>query len=429
MLQHTSNFDRENSNKNINKLKITMRLKRHLPWWILAMILILVTFMTGSPLQQTNPYLSQGIKLSGYILVLGTTVWLGISHMPWTNENIRGFLHAYRSTILFPLLLYFVGLLIGAFNGPATLYSLWQTFSDFVVFVFAFLAYGWLVSDIDRAIYQFLRVLVSWAVILMTTSLVIYIGNLNGWWEINAIPFRTILLMNGPFNHANHLGYTLMTGAFAAACMFMVSQNKNNKLWLILTIYLTLGVAITFARGAMIGTAVGLIGIISIRYRRIALALGILAIITLIVFTVVAALKLPFFDFLPKTDFSQRGIVWGMALKKLVEYGPLGVGSGQAESFPNLTMHSFWLEQYGEGGVITTIGILGWFILPIMNIKRSRLNPKLIWSIVAMMAGLMVHGVFWGYFLNGLRLLSLIYICLWTALATVRKETTQTSCT
>jgi hypothetical protein len=34
------------------------------------------------------------------------------------------------------------------------------------------------------------------------------------------------------------------------------------------------------------------------------------------------------------------------------------------------------------------------------------------------MAGLMVHGIFWNQFLNGLRFLTLVYVCLWTALAT-----------
>lgn len=37
-----------------------------------------------------------------------------------------------------------------------------------------------------------------------------------------------------------------------------------------------------------------------------------------------------------------------------------------------------------------------------------------------MMAGLMVHCLFWGQFLNGLRFLTLVYVCLWTALATLQ---------
>jgi hypothetical protein len=38
------------------------------------------------------------------------------------------------------------------------------------------------------------------------------------------------------------------------------------------------------------------------------------------------------------------------------------------------------------------------------------------------MAGLMVHGVFWNQFLNGLRFLTLVYVCLWTALATLQLQ-------
>jgi hypothetical protein len=254
----------------------------------------------------------------------------------------------------------------------------------------------------------------------MTASLVIYIGNLNGWWEINAIPFRTILLMNGPFNHANHLGYVLMSGAFASASLYIISNNRFRSIWLILSIYLIIGVAITYARGAMIGTAVGIIGILALRHRRIALILTLLSIGGLIMMTAAAAIEPPWLDFLPKTDFSDRGIIWGMAINQLREYGPLGVGAGQAESFPDLTMHNFWLEQYGEGGILTALGVVGWFIFPIIFIKRSRLNRQLAWCIVAMMIGVMVHGIFWGYFLNGLRFLTLIYACLWTALATVQ---------
>jgi O-antigen ligase len=81
-------------------------------------------------------------------------------------------------------------------------------------------------------------------------------------------------------------------------------------------------------------------------------------------------------------------------------------------------IHNFILEQYGEGGILTTLGVLGWLVLPIVHLRRSRLSPALAWAIVAAMAGLMVHGIFWSQFLNGLRFLTLVYVCLWTALAT-----------
>jgi len=106
------------------------------------------------------------------------------------------------------------------------------------------------------------------------------------------------------------------------------------------------------------------------------------------------------------------------AIANLKIYGPFGVGSGQADSIPGMGIHNFLLEQYGEGGVLTTLGVLGWLILPVVLLRRSRLELTLAWSIVAMMAGLMVHGLFWSQFLNGLRFLTLAFVCLWTALAT-----------
>ena len=81
-----------------------------------------------------------------------------------------------------------------------------------------------------------------------------------------------------------------------------------------------------------------------------------------------------------------------------------------------------YMEQYGEGGALGFIGFLGWILVPILTIKQSRLDRKLAWGIVAMMAGLLVHGLFWDQFLNGLRFLTLVYVCLWTALATRRVD-------
>ena len=133
----------------------------------------------------------------------------------------------------------------------------------------------------------------------------------------------------------------------------------------------------------------------------------------------------PQLDYLPKFGISGRVYSWKLALENIKQYGPLGIGPGQAESSPGLSMHNFWLEQYGEGGVLTVIGVLAWLILPIIHIKRSRLDRNLAWCIVAMMAGLMVHGLFWGQFLNGLRFLTLVYVCLWTALGTLKHDADQ----
>jgi len=83
-------------------------------------------------------------------------------------------------------------------------------------------------------------------------------------------------------------------------------------------------------------------------------------------------------------------------------------------------MHNFFLEQLGEGGVLTLIGVLLWLALLIVRIRNSKLEPTLAWCIVGMILGVMIHGIFWGQFLNGLRILTLVYVCLWTALGTQR---------
>jgi hypothetical protein len=132
----------------------------------------------------------------------------------------------------------------------------------------------------------------------------------------------------------------------------------------------------------------------------------------------VPILRFPSLDFLPKVGFSGRIPIWRDALKNLADYGPLGVGAGQAKSRGEMSLHTFLLEQYGEGGVLTLMGVLGWLIMPILHIREARISSELGWGIVAMMAGLMVHGLFWSQFLNGLRFLTLVYVSLWTALST-----------
>jgi O-antigen ligase len=107
-----------------------------------------------------------------------------------------------------------------------------------------------------------------------------------------------------------------------------------------------------------------------------------------------------------------------MAIENVRQYGPLGVGSGEPQSLHGLTTHNFWLQVYGEGGVLATLGILGWLVLPVVRIRQSSLPRNLAWAFVAAMAGLMVHGIFWTQVLNGLRFLTLVYVCLWAALAT-----------
>jgi len=248
------------------------------------------------------------------------------------------------------------------------------------------------------------------------------VGNLAGWWLLNPYyhpgDFGFRMLMNGPFTHSNHLAYILMAGAFAAGVLALVFRPKVQWSWFALTGFLALGVAVTFGRGAMLGTATGLLGILSLRHRRLAIMLGAVTLAGVLVLVAGAAGWIALPDFLPKIGFAGRNELWSAAIANLRVYGALGVGSGQADSIPGWGIHNFILEQYGEGGLLTTLGVLGWLVLPIVHLRRSRLSPALAWAIVAAMAGLMVHGIFWNQFLNGLRFLTLVYVCLWTALAT-----------
>jgi O-antigen ligase len=209
-----------------------------------------------------------------------------------------------------------------------------------------------------------------------------------------------------------------MAGAFAAGILALVLHPRVHWGWFALTAFLALGVAVTFGRGAMLGTTTGLLGILSLRRRKLAIALGAVTLAGVLVLVAGAAGWIALPDFLPKIGFAGRNELWSAAIANLRVYGPLGVGSGQADSIPGMGIHNFILEQYGEGGILTTLGVLGWLVLPIVHLRRSRLSPALAWAIVSAMAGLMVHGIFWSQFLNGLRFLTLVYVCLWTALGT-----------
>ncbi len=98
---------------------------------------------------------------------------------------MTSFLLAYRRTILWPLVLYFVGLTVGSLHGPQPLNSLWQTASDALVFAFGFLAFGWRVNDLTRTVRPFVVVIAVWTGILLLSSAILYAGNLAGWWLIN----------------------------------------------------------------------------------------------------------------------------------------------------------------------------------------------------------------------------------------------------
>lgn len=68
-----------------------------------------------------------------------------------------------------------------------------------------------------------------------------------------------------------------------------------------------------------------------------------------------------------------------------------------------MAIRTFLLEQYAESRILTMIGVLRWLVLPIPRLRRSRLQPALAWSIVATIAGLIVHGLFWGQSAAALR--------------------------
>jgi len=389
--------------------------------WQMSAVVVLVTLITASHLDEVAPTVARILRVLAYGSTLLLSAWLAWPLLRSPRTAMRTFFEAYRRTILWPLILYFLGLVIGALRGPAPLSSLWQTFSDAVVFAFALLAFGWLVEDLNQAVRRLLVVVALLTSLILVGSLVVYVGNLAGWWLLNPFYhwhplFR--LLMNGPFVHPNHLAYILMAGAFAAGILALVPRPRVQWGWFALTGWLTLGVTLTFGRGAMLATATGLLAILSLRRRKLAIVLGALALVGVLALVAGAAAWIPMPDFLPKIDFSGRGELLSASLANLRAYGPLGIGAGQADSLLGMGIHNFILEQYGEGGILTTLGVLGWLVLPIVHLRRSRLNPALAWAIVAAMAGLMVHGIFWNQFLNGLRFLTLVYVCLWTALAT-----------
>jgi hypothetical protein len=395
-------------------------------WWEVTLVVVLTTLITASHLDEIAPTIARILRILAYGATLLISAWLAWPLLRSPRTATRTFFEAYRRTILWPLVLYFLGLIIGALRGPAPLSSLWQTFSDAVVFAFALLAFGWLVDDLNRAVRQLLVVVALLTSLILVEALIVYVGNLAGWWLLNPFyypgDFGVRMLMNGPFTHSNHLAYVLMAGAFAAGILALVLQPRVHWGWFALTGFLALGVAVTFARGAMLGTATGLLGILSLRRRKLAIALGAVALLGVLVLVAGAAGWIALPDFLPKIGFSGRSELWSAAIANLRVYGPLGVGSGQADSLSGMGIHNFILEQYGEGGILTTLGVLGWLVLPIVHLRRSRLNPALAWSIVAAMVGLMVHDIFWSQFLNGLRFLTLVYVCLWTALATTRSR-------
>lgn len=399
---------------------------------VLVILLTLVTLMTNSPLDRQVPGLAILFRIAGYLFVFGLTL---IAFRPVIRDgraNLSAFLQTYRFTLIPALILYFLGLVIGALHGPDPGYALHQTASDAVVFVFALATFGWLVRDLPTRTVKLLRTTALFSILLFVGSFIIYLGNVQGLWAVNVYNHPLgdgthRMLMNGPFTHSNHLAYVLMMGSLSAASLAAISKKDFDWTWWIMAGTLAVGVAITFGRGAMLGTAVGVIAIMFTRHRRLAWLLLVPSLSAVLVLTLggMGAIHLP--AFIPKVGFAGRSSIWKGGIEAIIESGFMGLGSGQAIGTTGWSMHNFFLEQLGEGGVLTLLGVILWLALPIWKIRTSRLAPRLAWSIVGMMLGLMVHGIFWSQFLNGLRILTLVYVCLWTALGTQRGEAPETS--
>jgi len=231
--------------------------------------------MTASPLEDTGPALARAVKLLGYAAIGLVSLRLAIPYFRQPKGAIDLFRRRQGWILFAPLIPYFLGLILGALNGPQTLYSLWQTFSDLVVFAIAALAFGFLARDPEQSTRRLLAVTAIWCSIVLAPSLVVYLGNAQGWWVINPYIYPDVaatLLMSGPFNHANVMGYFLMTGAFAAGALALQSPARRRLLWLALCGALAAGTAFTFARGAMLGLAAGLIFMLASRRPKLALA-------------------------------------------------------------------------------------------------------------------------------------------------------------
>ena len=395
-----------------------------LSWLELSAILVLVTLMTASPLEDSGPIFSRAIKLLGYAAVGAVSLRLAVPYLRQPGAALALLRRRQGWVLLAPLAPYFLGLVLGALNGPQTLYSLWQTFSDLVVFAFAAIAFGFLARDPQQSVHRLLTLTAAWCSIVLAASLVVHLGNSQGWWMINPYLYPDAsgdrLLMNGPFGHANHFGYFLMTGAFSAGALALQSKAGRRALWLVLCGALSLGLLLTFARGAMLGLAAGLLLMLASRRPKLALALLALAAVLALLLTLAVIYDHPILDVLPKTTFAGRLELWRGGIEASRRNGPLGVGAGQAFAESGWAPHNFWIEQYMEGGILTTLGALAWLILPIAFLRRSALERGLAWCVMAAMLGVMVHGIFWSEFLNGLRFLTLFYVCLWAALAAGR---------
>jgi len=377
-----------------------------------------VMLITGSPLDKLPRLYWLAIRLVGYGVPLLILLRHLIPNYRKLPALIRDTLYQYRQTLLLPLGLLLLGEMIGALRGPSILYSLWQTASLLFVMLLSFTFYGAALPDPQYQVRRFLRILSKLAMVILALSLPVYLGNVLGWWVINPyIMYTGQMLLNGPFYHANVFGYVLMLAALASLFLALDTKKTWDWGWMAAAGFLLFGLLLSFARGAILGAGVGILGILYNRSRKLATALAIPAVLGGVVLALAGAGVIHGLEFLPKLTLSGRETVWEAGWNNLKLYGPLGIGAGQAESLPNLSTHNLFMEQYGEGGVLTLIGFLAWVILPVTRIRQSRLDRTLAWGITAMMAAELVHGLFWVEFMNGLRYQTLAYAFLWTAMA------------
>lgn len=545
----------------------------------IVVILLLVTLITNPA-----PFLSAGLlgpatKFLAYAAVLSIMVRIALAVGRPIRHSARLFIQTYKRSILWPMVIYFMGLIVGSLVGPDPIASLWQTASDLIVFSFAFIAFGCFSANLEQAVIRLLRVVAILSALMLLIALTLLIGNMAGLWcgeaPNTALCSPSESGMRGIFDNPLVLGYILMTGSLASASLYVVANSQRQGTWATLALLLSLGVMLTLARGALLGTIAGLLAITAIRSRRLAYLLTILAAISFISLSFVTLLRefpqlremisiteikprsfdiyadltdeewedhieaagsrlilspgasatsgdlvMSFGEYrlvllgrasqgptagdsrsydhllgytirqgnrqiasgrftltnmqtfglgssfrieeeapvqitlsyatsgkpqnggyaeitsvslippgwrevllrinnsLPKYGVLARVVIWKEAIANIKSYGIFGVGPGNAESMSGMSTHNLWLEQLGEGGILAITGTFGWLILPLLQIRKSLLSDGLSWAIVGMMGALMIHSLFWTQFLNGLRFLTLVYVCLWTALAT-----------
>lgn len=388
-------------------------------WFELASIVVLVTFMTDSPFKETTPQITLVFKILGYtsvLLVIGRLLYVA-SQRPKTS--IHKFIDSYRRTLIVPLILYFLGLIIGALNSPAMLSSLWQTFSDAIVFIFAFLAFGWLLANLKTTIERLLKLVAIWTALTWLISIYMRWEPNIGWtylWTYVEHPGS----IAGIFDWTITLAHVLMIGSLSALAIGFLPKEGYSWRWIALSGFLLMGVVAARGRSAIIATMFCTIAILATKNRRLALGL-MLAFLLIAIPLVIMNVFMPdskLTEIFTKTGSSLRIEIWSGAIENLRHYWLWGTGAGQVLGSSKYGPHNFFIEVLGEGGIISLLGTLAWLIIPILELNRSRLPNRLAWSIVTIMAANLIHLIFHSGFLNGLRFQTLILVCLWTALST-----------